>query len=307
MRAKWGCGWAALFVALACLFVTVFAVSLFATGEAPIHRPRLTGFEPGPNYAFLPTTPITLSFDQPMEPTSVEAAFSLSPAVPGTFHWNEHRTETTFVPGGSGYEPGTKYTARVSAGARASTLPRTTQSAVEWWFSLPPLLEDVKPPAATVGVGAWPRLEAVFNYALDCQQTLSTFSISPGVAGALACFDQTVTFRPTEPLAPGTRYSATVNEVYLQNDPSTRPGVQWRLQTAPPLRIAAIRPSGMEPLTDLWVPVQISFNRPVVKDSVVARFSLALEGGPSLPGHVNLRVRARRTAAPGYRLPDQPT
>lgn len=302
MRAKQGCSWAALFVVLGCLLTAVLAVSLFATGEAPLHDPRLTGIEPGPNYAFQPTTPITLSFDQPMEPTSVESAFLLSPAVPGTFHWNEDRTETTFVPSGTGYELGTRYTARLSAGAKAGTLPRMTNSAVEWWFSLPPLLEDKEPVGGGADMGAWPRLKVVFNYALNCEQTVSTFAITPAVAGALACYDRTITFRPTEPLAPDTRHTATLEHVHLEGDPSMRPGVVWRFRTAPRLRIVDVSPSGMDPLTDLWVPVAISFSRPVVEESVTSRFSLRAAGGAPLTGQQTWELNGARFVF----VPDEP-
>ena len=71
-----GCGTAALgclFVLVAILVFAALAGALVYTGEIPLYAPRLTGFAPDPNYDFLPTTPITLTFDQPMNPSSVEA------------------------------------------------------------------------------------------------------------------------------------------------------------------------------------------------------------------------------------------
>lgn len=240
MRTRGGCGliaMGALFVIVACLVFVALAAALVLTGEVPIYAPRLTGLEPDPNYAFRPMTPITLTFDQPMDPASLESAFSLEPPVPGTFHWNEDSTQVTFVPDAAGYEPGTTYTVRLAAGAKAGTLPQTTARSKERSFYLPPLLDTVDPPLGEEGLGPRPQLRAVFHYPLDCAATFQTFSIVPDAVGVLACQDHSLTFTATSPLAAGTAYVARLENVYLEGDPSPRPGVRWEFRTAPPLTI----------------------------------------------------------------------
>ena len=86
MRLREGCSLLAfgfLFVVVACLVFVALAGAMVLTGEVPLQAPYLTSFGPEPGYAFRPTTPITLTFDQMMDPDSVEAAFTLAPPVPG--------------------------------------------------------------------------------------------------------------------------------------------------------------------------------------------------------------------------------
>ncbi len=289
MRAREGCGFLALgslFVVVACLVFVALAAAMVLAGQVPLYAPRLTAFEPEPGYSFRPTTPITLTFDQMMDPESVEAAFALVPPVPGTFHWNEDRTQVTFVPDAPGHEPGTSYTVRLAPGIRAGTLPRETERGKEWGFSLPPLLDTMSPSPQQEDLGAWTRLEAVFNYPLDCGLMVQTFSITPDVAGVLECLDHTLTFSPTRPLVPGTTYVASVESIYLDGDPTARPGIRWELHTAPPLTVVDVTPAAADHLVDLWTPVRIAFSRSVVAESVVSRFSLRAQEGLPLSGQV---------------------
>ncbi len=52
-----------------------------------------------------PTASIQVRFDQPMEHTSTEAAFMLTPQVPGTFHWDTTSTTLQFTPRGGASVP----------------------------------------------------------------------------------------------------------------------------------------------------------------------------------------------------------
>jgi hypothetical protein len=280
-------------VALGCLFVLVavlvcaaLAGALFLTGEAPLYAPRLIGFQPDPNYAFRPTTAITLTFDQPMEPASVEDSFAMVPAVPGKVHWNERRTQFTFVPDAPGFEPGRTYLARLAPGITAGTLPRTTEQGVEWGFSLPPLLESSNLLAGQMDLAALPQLEATLNYAPNCELTVQTFTITPKIAGDVECHDRTLAFNPSQPLAPGTTYAASFAHVFLADDPSPRPGVDWQFTTAPALIVVAASPEDGASLTDLWTPVRFTFNRPVLADTMTSRFSLLAQDGSDVPGQV---------------------
>ena len=227
-RERWGgVALGCLFVVVACAVLAALVGAMALSGEVPLYAPRLIGVEPWTYSAFQPTTPLTFTFDQPMNTASFEAAFSLDPAAPGTLRWNRDRTQVTFVPDGPGYEPGTAYTVRLAPGVKAGTLPRTTRLGSDWEFSLPPLLASSSPPLGQQDLGAWTELQVTFNYGLDCDATLRTFSITPEPVGQLECGDRTITFSPTEPLEPGTAYAAAVEQMYLQGDPSARPGARF--------------------------------------------------------------------------------
>ncbi len=219
-------------------------------------------------------------------PSRLKPLFSLDPVAAGSFQWNRDHTQVTFVPDGLGYEPGTTYNVRLAAGARAGTLPRVTQRDTEWWFTLAPLLESSSPGVGEKNLGAWTRLEASFNYPLECGFTMRSFSIEPEPVGVLECRDGYIAFSPVEPLAPDTTYRASIERLYLEGDPEARPGIGWTFSTAPALSVIDVSPDGQLPLLDLWTPVRISFNRPVVADSVESRFTLVSSGGTAHSGQI---------------------
>ncbi|MGD8625552.1 MAG: Ig-like domain-containing protein [Anaerolineae bacterium] len=291
MRARRGCRpviMAVLFIVVACLVFVALAGVLVWDGQVPIYPPRLIAFEPQPGDAVLPTTPISLTFDQPMDPESVQAVFSLEPAVPGAFQWSRNRRQAAFLPATEGYEFDTRYTVRLAAGAQAARLPRATGRSTEWSFYLPPILDSFSPPLGSDGLGPYPDVRAHFNFALDCAPTMRSFSLEPQSLGLLGCKDHTLTFSPTVPLAADTDYVASLAHVFLEGDATPRPGLRWEFRTAPPLTVLDVTPSSNLVL-DLHTPLRITFNRPVVADSVGpgrAQLLLFTEDGQDVPGQI---------------------
>jgi uncharacterized protein YfaS (alpha-2-macroglobulin family) len=86
------------------------------------------------------TQPITVTFSQPMDPASTEAAFSLVTAdgesVPGLFLWSQDDEVLTFVPEELRLE--TFYTARIDRSARAAIGEATMREEVLWPFETVP-------------------------------------------------------------------------------------------------------------------------------------------------------------------------
>ena len=66
----------------------------------PLPPPRLLSRSPAPGEEQPLDAPITLTFDQPMDRASVEAAFAISPTVEGTFTWADDRTVAFSASGG---------------------------------------------------------------------------------------------------------------------------------------------------------------------------------------------------------------
>ncbi|MFW5941797.1 MAG: Ig-like domain-containing protein [Chloroflexota bacterium] len=82
----------------------------------------------------LPTEPMTVTFNMPMDRASVESAITLEPAAPLTFEWSEDSTRVTARPDDM-LELGTEYTLRVGQGALSaaggSNLDRETTTVFE--------------------------------------------------------------------------------------------------------------------------------------------------------------------------------
>ncbi|MGC9335970.1 MAG: Ig-like domain-containing protein, partial [Anaerolineae bacterium] len=287
MRRRRGCSLLVLgilFAFVACLVFAALAAVLVTRGEIPLYAPRVTGLQPLLGAAYLPTTPIIITFDQPMDMASVEAAFSVEPPIQGTFSWSEDSTQLTFLPDGSGYEPGSHYSVHLDAGALAATLPRRTARALQWGFALPTLVDTVRPEPGATDLGAWSLLEVDLNYTVECTPTLRTFSIKPEAVGLLGCRASNLVFTPTVSLDPGVEYVAGLAHVFLKGDATPRPGVQWEFSTAPPLSVVDWEPVSTRFLVDLTSPVRIQFSRPVDPASVLSRFSLQTAEGQQVAG-----------------------
>jgi len=74
------------------------------TGNSPIHAAT--------NVSTI--SPVILQFSKPMNPNSVQAAFSTVPPVSGTFNWSTAGTTMTFTPNDTGFSPLTNITVTVS-------------------------------------------------------------------------------------------------------------------------------------------------------------------------------------------------
>ena len=83
--------------------------------------PIITGNSPAHGITNVPTwSPIVLQFSQPMDTNSVQAAFSISPAVSGTFSWSVVNDTLTFTAVGAGLAPLTNCFVRVTNTAMAA-------------------------------------------------------------------------------------------------------------------------------------------------------------------------------------------
>ncbi len=97
------------------------------------------------------TTGIRIGFGQPVDRASVEAAFSLTPAVPGLFDWADDRT-VVFTPV-QPFAPGISITVALGEGARSTSgraiRPRT------WTFETRPLAIAYLAPADAARRALW--------------------------------------------------------------------------------------------------------------------------------------------------------
>jgi hypothetical protein len=83
-------------------------------------------------------TPIVIQFSQPMDPRTVESAFSTVPAVTGTSEWSPARDTMTFTPGETGFPSQILVAVRVAATARAARSGNLLFSAFESRFKTGP-------------------------------------------------------------------------------------------------------------------------------------------------------------------------
>ncbi len=160
-------------------------------------------------------------FNQAMDRGSLTGAFTLrrtgdGAPVGGTVYLYAERTPV-FVPSVA-LAAGTQFTATISTAAKTAE-GNNLPAPVTWRFttSAAPVVRLVSPADGATGVPAGTVVLAAFNDAMDRTSTAGAFSLrrtSDGapVAGTVDFYGSAVpVFTPAQPLAGGTRYTATIS------------------------------------------------------------------------------------------------
>ncbi|MGD8623771.1 MAG: Ig-like domain-containing protein [Anaerolineae bacterium] len=251
----------------------------------PLPAPRLLSHSPAPGEAQPLAAPVELTFDQPMDQASVEAAFAISPTVAGDFDWAGERT-VTFSPGDD-LARGSRYLVTVGGAAR-NVEGEPLEESVSFAFSTVGYLRvsEVMPAPDSEELDPNTAVTVVFDRpvvpltAISRQGELpDPLTFTPPVRGSGEWLNTSIyRFEPDQGLLPATHYRARVaagladttgavmDEDYVWEFDTLRPAV---LEVSPRDGFAYVGP------TD---PISVTFNQPMDHASVQARFSLVADG-----------------------------
>ncbi len=175
-------------------------------------------------------SPITVSFTKAMDTLSVENAFSISPAVSGTFAWNSDFRSMTFTPV-THYDHLTAYSVTIGGTAKSATgffldgnndstggdpyvFSFTTEPAIAPYITL------VKPGNNDTSYSVTGVIGARFSKPMDTASVRAAFSIVPKVEGTLVFTtnNTTFTFTPASPLPYGTSFTLRIEGTAVSAD-----------------------------------------------------------------------------------------
>jgi len=105
-----------------------------------------------------PVAPVVLQFSQPMDTNSVQAAFTTTPAVAGSFAWSAARDSLTFTPA-SNWPGLTLMTVRIADTAQAANTTSRLYAAFESRFKTASATDLVRPAASIL----WPTNSSVIE------------------------------------------------------------------------------------------------------------------------------------------------
>jgi glycosidase len=101
--------------------------------------------------SFVPVNPIVLHFSKPMNTSTVQQAFSLTPAATGSFSWSPDRRVMTFTPSGSGLASVQRYDLRLESIAIDSVHSNHLFGGFETFFTTGVnVITDAVPPSVVV-------------------------------------------------------------------------------------------------------------------------------------------------------------
>jgi len=231
------------------------------------------------NVATLPT--IVVTFNEAMNTSSAQNAFTISGSVTGSFNWIGNRM--IFTPS-SALSSNTAYTCTVGTGAQdlagnhlaapyswSFTVGITDTIAPTVIFTVPPDSDNNHrvPIVSTISV--------TFNEAMNTSSARDAFTISGGVPGSFSWSGNTMTFTPEPDLDYNTDYTCTVGTgaqdlagnsldpaPYIYPAPYT-----WSFTTThtPPTVISTIPIEGA-PDVDIKSTISVTFSQPMDEGSV---------------------------------------
>lgn len=261
-------------------------------GEAKLN-PQVIDVWPFPGEEMALDSPLTLTFDQPMDQPSVEAAFAVAPGVAGSFRWEDART-LVFTPT-DGWVRDTVYEVVIGAGAMSlAGAPMADPYTVEVRTVGYLEVSTVVPAPDAEGVAADAAITVAFSRPVVPLVTTgeiavlpSPLTITPAVEGAGEWLNTSIyQFKPKAPLQGGATYTVTVKSgltdlvgAVLAND------FVWTFKTLPP-EVLSVTPYQGESNVALERTVQITFSQPMDRASVEAAFQL-LTWGRSVEGTFN--------------------
>ncbi len=231
--------------------------------------------------------PVVLTFDQPMDQASVEAALKIEPAVPGKLSWINERT-LSFAPD-QPLKRGQQYAVTVGTGATSAHGKALAERAAFQFDTVGKLaVVQVSPTDVTTEAGPDTAITVVFNQPVvplmpaESQGKLpNPLTIEPAVEGEGRWVNTAIyVFTPKEGFQPATEYKVRITGKLMD----TTGGLLgedyvWSFKTLFPA-VQSVWPASGSQYLGLQPGFTVEFNQPMDHASTEAAFALTVEGIP---------------------------
>lgn len=177
-------------------------------GFKTVVSPTIKSFSPTGS-GVLVDSPITIQFRQEMDSASVEKAWSLTPAVTGTFTWKDSN-QFTFIPS-SGLAKNTLYKITIENSASTKFGTGFDANFTSQFTTIGPITASISPANNASSIPLNRSITVAFNQEVDHISAQTHFSISPQVEGIFSWQSNTMTFKPNTNYQNSQTYTVTVN------------------------------------------------------------------------------------------------
>ncbi len=249
------------------------------------YPPNVIDVTPYPGEEVAPDGGVTVTFDEEMDPASVEAAWTMEPAAQGMFGWTDGRT-VSFRPI-DGWQRATRYKVVIGTGAKAAN-GLALEDPYEFFVQTVGLLEvsAVIPAADATGVAADATITVSFNRPVvplvsteQLDQLPQPLVSDPPIEGTGEWINTSIyQFTPSKPLAGGTTYTVSVAAGLTDVTGSTLDtSYTWRFKTLSP-EILNVSPYQGESGVLLDRSISVQFSQPMNRASTEEAFLLVYNG-----------------------------
>ncbi len=259
---------------------SVIPTPTFLQQAAP---PALIETDPPLDSVLSHLSPITFYFNQPMNQSTVEPAFSGLPI--GAYVW-ENDSTLLYTPA-QPYPPNSKLKITIGPSIQSATGFGIT-APIELSFTVADFLRatNVLPKADATDASVDAAIVASFNQPVvalgDSSNQPSAFSVQPSVSGRGEWINtSTYIFYPEPAMSGGTEYTVSLNQQLktVSGVPVDGSGQNaWRFVTARP-RVVTLSPSA-EGFVAPDAEITLTFNQPMDRESVQSNFLLSGIDGP---------------------------
>lgn len=258
--------------------------------ELPPTAPQVVAQRPYPGEELPLSGSVDIYFDQPMDQPSVEEALSLEPALDVSVAWVDDST-LRLTPAEGELERAARYTLTVAETAEAQNgLALETPAEIEVQTVGFLQVGEVVPAPEADGVASDSVITVLFNRPVvplttieDMEGLPQPLSFEPDIPGEGEWINTSIyQWRPAEPLTGSQTYTVTV-EAGLEDQTGgvLEDGFTWSFTTLPP-DVISVQPQ--EAGTPLDAPVVVEFNQLMDQAAAQQTFTLASDGGQSVPG-----------------------
>jgi len=227
------------------------------------------------------TTPIVITFSEPMDKASVEGAFSLTGGTNNAGTLSVNGSTATFTPSAlTPLAPNTTYTATIAATAK-DVAGNSLGSDHPWTFTTgtgpdvtPPTVQSYAPTGSSVDINS--TIAMTFSEPMNTDSVKTAFTLKQGVTdvpGTISFTGNTAVFTPSAFLDYSKTYTATITTAAqdLANNGMAAP-FTWDFTTSPPpaldTKAPVVSPGSEFPLDGSTgvprdTPISVSFNEPI--------------------------------------------
>ncbi|MEM7113627.1 MAG: Ig-like domain-containing protein [Chloroflexota bacterium] len=229
--------------------------------------------EPYPLDSYPDSIPLTVTFNQPMSPSSTKSPFLLSPYVSGRYEWTADYTAVTFI-------PDTIYRGRYTIVTLHTNLQTANgnkaEAPIRWRLEHERGVQIARVPGATVLTNPQPHIALEFDRPMNKISIETALTMTPELPYTLAWEGDTLLINLLEKFAFNQTYNFALAETMLDTDdiPFGRP-YTWSYTLATPIADIAVETHAPAPQT-----LTLESNYPLEADSFVEsiRFEPPIQG-----------------------------
>ena len=218
-------------------------------------------------------TSIDVTFSEDVEHATAENAFSITPKVNGTFHWQG--LKLIFTPSAK-LPLSTKFHVHMAAGVK--DLDGNSQNGtgdITFTTVGAPAVVSVSPAIGAQSVAVGSSIQVTFDRLMDTQKVLAGLTLQPDTSYQASWNGVVLTLVPTKPLQYGTTYTVKIGDPAVDTDGTKLPPYSTSFKTVDVgLKVAALVPAPNVAGVSIYGQIAVIFDAPIDPTSIADAFNI---------------------------------